>query len=380
MDNYRPDGSVESSNSTNADNMHQNETSFDHNIYRCLVLNRITVDDNLNISRGNPSPEVMYRVIIIGGFNDGKIIDNARPKSMFGGPFNADEVVFRENTVKETQNLNTLTADGDIVYVTFVNGNIYDPIIIGSDKSPPLDRGATAARTADGQRWLWQFNSVRSLIDRTGKWIRTRFGGKVNPNTGALEPDSGSEVENSVQEIWEDGKITRSVSTDGVVETTEGVVEGNPVNKFTREFSSGLKLEQDGNGDVLERTFASGLSIKEDGANDTITILTVDEKTQAIINGNDGIVTISVEDGASILTMNKDGEITLTAQGVVNLDAPEVNVGDNSTLAATLFEKLKVAIDTHVHPIPGNMGPPATGVPVVPLIDIIGSVTVKVND
>lgn len=327
---FRDDGSVESANSTNADNLSQNETSFDGNIYRCLVLDRYFNDDEINPTSNNPSPSTLYRVIVIGGFNDGKIIDNVRPSKMFGGPFNNEETVFRTNTIKETQNLSTINADGDIVYVAFVNQNIYDPVIIGCETSP-LDKKRSSASKADGTRWTWEFNAIRNLIDKTGKWIKTKFVGKTNSNNGEYEPTE--EVE--IKESWETEKITK-------------------------EFKTGLKIE-------------------EDGANDKVSITTNGE-VLTTVDGKSGTVTIDVK-GSSVVTVNQDGTITLTADTKINLLAPEVDVGDAAALSATRFEALKAEFDKHVHNAPqAPAGIIPTTPPLAPLISVVGSATVKIND
>ena len=351
---FRDDGSVESANSTNNDTMSQNEVSYDSSIYRCLVLDRYFSDSQLNITGLTSSPSMMYRVIVIGGFNDGKIIDNVRPANFFGGPYNNEDRVYRINTIKETQDLKGNDMDGDIVYVTFINQNIYDPVIIGCDTSP-LDNKRSTATAEDGSRWTWEFNALRNVIDKAGKWIRTRFSGKANEETGEYEPDPENEVKIQVQETWEDGKTTKIVSDDAVTETTEG----KDVEKHTRTMKSGLKVEQDGINDVMK--------------------ITTKGNVVATFDGKSGKVTID-SDGSSVVEINKDGTVTVTANTKINLLAPEVDVGDSAALSSTLFEKLKQEFDKHTHQSNSILTPAPSSPPLVPLIDVVGSQTVKVND
>lgn len=382
MTNMRDDGSIESANSTNYDNMYQNDVDFDNGIYRCLVVERYFTDDRQNRTKDSQNPAVIYKCIIMGGFHEGKTIDNVKVASWLGGQFNYDERIFRPTTLTETQEIVAEETDGDVVYVTFVNGNTYDPIIIGCD-TQPLDSDKTGATKEDGARSVREYNGIKTLIDKMGVWIRTRFGGKINPETNALEPDEEKMVKIEVQETWEDGKITVEVSDDSYIETIEGAnAEGEPIQKTTRTYKEGLKIEEDAKNDKITRTFKDGMKIEEDGMNDKITV-TTKGNVIATFDGQSGLVTIDVE-GASILEINKDGTVTVTANTKINLLAPEVDVGDSAALSSTLFEKLKQEFDKHTHPFAYVAGIiPAQGTsnpPLVPLIDVVGSQTVKVND
>ena len=373
----REDGSVESANSTNNDNMYQNDVQFDNSVYRCLFVERYFIDDPNNRTKDSQNPATTYKCIILGGFNEGRVIDNVKVASWIGGQFNYDERIFRPTTLIETQDLELAKTDGDIVYVTFINGNIYDPVIIGCD-TQPLDADKTGATKEQGTRAVREFNGLKTLITKMGVWIRTRFGGKINEETGEFEPDPEKKAKIEVQETWEDGKITTEVSDDAYVETIEGNdAEGNPVQKTTRTYKEGLKIEEDAKEDFIKITTKGGLKNTIDGKNDVIVTETAGGE-KVTIDGNGG--TIQLDANGVTIDINKSGEITLTASNKVNVLAPLVDVGDSAALSSTLFEKLKAEFDKHTHQSNSILTPAPSSPPLVPLISVVGSQTVKVND
>jgi hypothetical protein len=317
----RNDGSVQPSSTPTPENAGRRE---DFAIYRCVISKVIYADDPTNITTNSGNPRVLYDVVVLGGFSSGQIISNCRLASTLGGDTSFYERVLRASTI-EVSGSRLSSSDGDIVYVAFVQGHTGYPVIIALDNGINT-AGKIGANLTDGPRSIMQFNGVREEINKDGEWIFQRNGGTANSVKGSFEPASAAEV-------------TFNILKD---------------EKHTRIFKSGLTIEENGKDDKVKITTTGG-AIAE-------------------IDGKSGKITLTK--GATIIELDGTGDKISLKSGFIDLGA---SVSD----FAVLFTELLNAFNTHSHPFiditPGGPVPSVTMPPVAPMLQTVGSLTVKVQ-
>lgn len=295
----RADGSIRSSNIPS--NLSASRLEIDYGTYRCMVIESYYIDNDRNVTFSNR--QVTYDCLILGGYEDGQIIPNAKLVNYLGGQYNYHERVLRksEKPFSGEGKVNSSNQKGDIVYVQYV-GKTSNPIIIGLG-THFLDKDTTGATKEDGHRWVEEYNGVNTHINRTGEWEFVRKGGVLNTEKGyfipadrSIEEEDGEASEELFQArlkfsdnimLWEDPAssiefkkteklLTRTVGRDLDAEGNEQgpaayteVIDG-AAEKATITFKSGLILSIDGVGDKVDIVTKGGASISVDGVTGTI--------------------------------------------------------------------------------------------------------------
>jgi hypothetical protein len=328
----RWDGSVQSSNTPLASNQVK-----DHGIYRCIVTKVYFADDSSNISKNAQNPEVLYDVVVLGGFKGGQTINNARMSYGQGGNTSFQETILTPST----QSLTTTTLskqDGDVVYVVFNQGNPDYPLIVGVAKGLKQDNAATAAQSP---RKIEQYNGIQQEVNNKGEHIFTQFGGKLDSNN-AFQANTTPQY-------------TRTITADGKVVETH---------------SAGLSVSIDGKNDLIEIFTSGGADLKVDGKNNAVGILT-QGGTSVKVDGKGNMITISA--GSTEIVV--DG-----ASGKISLKGGIVELGSSVSDFVTMFSALSQAYNAHTHMVPqAPAGVLPSMPPMLPLLQSVGSATVKVQ-
>lgn len=335
----RPDGSVQSASTPTETNVGRGS---DHALYRCVITKVIYVGDPANITTNSSNPRVMYDAVVLGGYASGQIVSNCRLASDLGGNSAYYERVLRACT-KDISNSRLSDADGDVVFVQFVQGHTAYPVIVALDNGINTV-GKIGASLSDGPRSIREYNGVRETINKDGEFIQEVKGGSANPEKGGFEPASAA-------------LVTTTISKD---------------EKITRTFKSGLTIVEDGAGDKVSRTLKGGISIVEDGKADKVTVTTAGGAI-VDIDGKGGKITLTK--GATIIELDGNGD-------KISLKGGFVDLGSSVSDFAVLFTELLTAFNTHTHiyvapAIPA--GPAPTTPPVAPMLQTVGSLTVKVQ-
>lgn len=335
----RPDGSVQSSSTPTEANVGRGS---DFGMYRCVVTKVIYVGDPANVTTNSSNPRVLYDCVVLGGFASGQILSNCRLSSDLGGTTSFYERVLRACT-DDISNSRLSDADGDVVYVQFVQGHTGYPTIVALDNGI-VTVGKIGASKDEGPRSIREYNGVRETINKDGELIQEVKGGVPDSDKGGFEPNSSV-------------LITTKISKD---------------EKVTRTFKSGLTIVEDGAGDKITKTLKGGISIVEDGKADKVTITTAGGAI-VDIDGAGGKITLTK--GSTIIELDGNGDKISLKGGFVDLGA---SVSD----FAVLFTELLTAFNTHTHmyvlpAIPA--GPAPTTPPVAPMMQTVGSQTVKVQ-
>lgn len=314
---YRPDLSIESANTPTSYNV---QRTVDTTTYRCMVLDVTYVDDANNITKNGDNPQVLYKVVILGGFKEGQTISNVRAGSLLGGNYNFHEQVYRKSSkILNKDPLNT--HDGDIVFVQFIQGDPKAPIILGCGTNA-LDKDNTGATKLLGPQNVIQYNGVHQLINKTGEFQITRKGGIFDEKKGYFIPvDSTTEKSDSKETfqakfhlldnkmLWSDPKssilfekdtqkytlsVGKSGEGDDALPMYTKVIDG-VIEKSITTYKSGLIIEEDGAGDKIITTFKSGLKIEEDGTGDKVKITTAGGAVIKVEGGKVAIGSSSAE-------------------------------------------------------------------------------------
>lgn len=333
----RFDGSLQSSNVPTI----QNVTGRDDNqMYRCMVIKVLFVDDRDNITTNADNPQVLYDVVILGGEAAGQVISNCRLSSILGGNNNYFERILRGSS-KKLNKARLSEHDGDIVFVQFVQGHSGYPIIIAMDRG--IKANYEAATAEDGQRIRWEFNGVFQEINKSGEYCIVRHGGNI---------------------------------VDGVFVPNEEVSYSKCLlknEKVEERFFSGLKNDWDGKLDLHTREYKGGLKVTEDGKNDKVEISTVGGAVIEV-DGKSGKITISK--GSTVIELD-------SASDKISLKGGFVDLGSSVSDFAVLFTELLTTFNTHSHPFtditPGGPVPSVTMPPLAPMLASVGSTTVKVQ-
>jgi len=273
----------------------------DYGLYRCMITEVLYVDDPKNISMKSANPEVLYKVVILGGSATGQTLSQVRL---------AQYLNYSERTLtptsKDISKVKLSEHDGDIVMVQFIQGHDAYPMIIGMAKALSDMSGA---KKADGPRLIEIYNGYIRNINNKGELIETLAMGQVKE--GRFVPNKESLI-----------KIDK-LSTEQIVTT----------------FKSGLKITEDGKNDVIIQKFAGGLTATFDGKNDKAEIKTAAGAT-ATVDGKSSKVTIKV--GATeVIIDGNSGKITLKGE--------MIDLGASVADFVTQFTQLATAFATHMH-------------------------------
>ena len=308
----------------------------DNQLYRCIVVKRYFVDDELNITQNAPNPQVLYDCAILGGFQEGQTISNCRLASWLGGQYNYAERVLRANQ-KPLNEIPLKEQDGDIVLVQYIQGQNMAPMIVGMG-TQPKDGDATGATIEDGPRWVEQYNGVETKIDKEGNWSLVRKGGMLDAETNSFIPEES------------EANFTGSITLSG---TKANITSGKNT----------VTLDQEA---------------------DTITISNEDGGSIIITAGN---IEITNRDNAKISLTGTNLEITgvdtttVNSNNRIELNAGMVNVGTGAAFHSTIFENLKKAFENHIHMVPQAMaGQLPSQKPLVPLTPNVGSRSVSIKE
>lgn len=313
----RHDGSVQSSSTPTPDRGRKD----DYAMYRCVITKVIYTDDPANVTQNASNPRVLYEAIILGGYAAGQIVSNARLSSELGGESGFYERVLRSCS-KDISNSRLSDADGDIVYIQFVQGHTGFPVIVAMDNGIHTS-GKIGAKSSEGPRSIKEYNGVRETINKDGEYKQEVKGGSAKSEKGAFTANAEALVKT---EITKDEKLT-----------------------FT--FKSGLVVQLDGAGDKTTFTTKGGAIINVDGTGGKITLTK----------------------GATIIELDGNGD-------KISLKGGFVDLGSSVSDFAVLFTELLTAFNTHTHNAPqAPAGTLPTTPPIAPMLKTVGSQTVKVQ-
>ncbi len=334
---FRPDGSIQSSATPTLQNIGD---APDYALYRCMVTSIIYTDSPSNITSKATNPRVLYDVVVLGGFASGQTMSNCRLASDLGGNDSYWERILRAST-KDISKGRLSDGDGDIVFVQFIQGHSGYPVIIALDHGMNTT-GITGATQAQGPRSLTQFNGVQEEINKDGELIIRVKGGVATAAKGKFAPSA----------------------------TPLATFKTDKTEKHTRTYKSGLAIAEDGANDKITETFKGGLSVVRDGTGDKVTFTTAGG---AIIDVDGAGGKITLTKGSTIVEI--DG-----ASDKISLKGGLVDLGSSVSDFAVLFTQLLTAFNTHTHLGDGPSIPPApTSPPLAPMLQTVGSLTVKVQ-
>lgn len=354
---YRPDGSIQSALTPTADNVGRES---DHALYRCMVTKVVYVDDANNITTSASNPRVLYDVVVLGGFASGQVISNCRLSSDLGGNTAYWERVLKASD-KDISAKGMADADGDVVYVQFIQGHTGFPVIIGLDNG--LKNSEIGAKKADGPRSVRKYNGVKEEINKDGELIITRSGGTANAEKGGFKPAAA--VESTIK-LGKDEKITISTKS-GPTTTVDGKAD-----KVVVSTKAGAKATLDGKADKIELATTAGAKATLDGKADKVTI-TTSAAAEIEIDGQGGKITL--KKGSTIIELDSNS-------GKISLKGDFVDLGSSVSDFAVLFTELLTAFNTHTHPFVDLTPVPVPSVtmpPTAPMLQTVGSLTVKVQ-
>lgn len=226
----RQNGSIQSANLPTYGSLRKNEVAKDFGIYRCMVTEVFFTNDQNNTTFVNK--QVTYEAIILGGRKEGQIITNIRNTNQLGGQYNYHERIFRKTFRPFSgQNSQDLPEQkGDIIYVSFIDGDTSLPIIIGCG-THPLDVDTTGATKEDGMLFRQEYNGIFQSINKDGEFELIRKGGTYNaegqyfvPADRAEEEENGKAAEEKFQfkmqflkgkAVWEDPNNIMTIDKEG---------------------------------------------------------------------------------------------------------------------------------------------------------------------
>lgn len=265
-----------------------------------------------------PNARVLYEVVILGGTRSGQILTQVRAASELGGLDNFAETIFQPSS-KDLTETPLQDHDGDIVFVSFIQGDQNYAVIIAADVGLNTTQ-RIGATSEDGIREIRQFNGFKIEVNKSGEYFLTRQGG---------------------------------TNVEGVFKPSEDEPE--------------YRLENI-NGEKVTETFKSGLKIEKDGIADKV-VVTSKEGAVVTIDGPGGVITLT--HGNTTITIDSQGRISLTGE-MVDLGAA---VSDLVLLGLQTI----TAHNTHFHLQPALPGSPPTTPPTAPMPTSVMSTSVAVQ-
>jgi len=214
--------------------------------------------------------------------------------------------------------------NGALVVVSFLNASIDKPYISNLLDNPRAD----GAKRSDGIRKLGSFRGIEYEINKDGE-LRITQNSAPNP-------------------------------------------DGSPSNSAI----AGTEFKVDKNGDI---SFSSNAGQEFNIKRSDATITLTDGTNTITIDQNANTMTLDTG-GSTVLIDGASGDITATGSNKITLAGAFVDLGASVTDFVAKFTDLQTAFNLHTHAIPGNVGPPSTTPPTGPLMDIVKSETVKVQD
>lgn len=387
---YRQDNSFKSSNNRGSKSI---EAQKDFGIYRALITKIYYSDDEKNTTNKELATEVLYEVQIVGGPRDGQIFSDARLVSNLGGISNYTEITLKPTTTPTGADFanSALTFDdvnslnGDLVYIQFVNGNVYSPLIIGGSKHTlNTNKGVTVEEKS---QYKTQFNGISTKIDKDGifSWIKSK--GQFQtllPNPSGANPTFFQEQYVPFPGFEEAIKVTLdnnflftfkmntapdqgiSVVLDGMADTfnittlvgSSFLIDGT-ADKFSATTKAGMAVIIDGINDKFNLTSLIGAAIELDGLSDKLSFLTT-AGSSLIVSGTDG-VTAQDAAGDKILLSNGAVELTNASGAFLKMDATGFLKFGNSS-GDVLKDILQELIKTLTTEAPSGFGAPLTNV------------------
>jgi len=288
MAKLRSDGSRQSANAPDSRFLLKNKTQRDFGIYRCMITKVHYVGDSENFTFQNQ--QVTYSAIIQGGDKEGQEIENIKSTDRFGGQYNYSERIWRPINYKSSglSNKSFSENEGDIVYVSYIQGDTTNPIIIAGGVQL-LDLDSTGATRSIGPILKEEYNGVLKHVNKDGEFSLIRKGGVFQSAEGYFLPqDKAPGTTKDVFEakmLWTENsmwwgdpqtyleflktekKSTLSVGNGEIVQTWDA---GN--NLLTIVFKSGLTITANGAEDKAHISLASGDVLEIDGATNKITL------------------------------------------------------------------------------------------------------------
>jgi len=350
----RPDGSIQSGNTPTPANL---QYVTDTKMYRAIVT-KVNFVDSQNFTQDAANPRVLYDVVVLGGSASGQVITSCRLSTDLASNNNFHERGLKATT-KALNETPIQDQDGDVVFVTFIQGDQNYPVITGLDNGANTqnDLGATPE---DGVREIRQFNGIRQETNKVGEYTFSRQGGVVEEEV--FKGDTG-DPKYKLELL--DVETLKETFKSGLIREVDGEAD-----VITKTFDGGLILSEDGKADKYTRTFNGGLTITEDGAGDK--------------------VTISTSGGGVIVVDGPGSKITLThGSTVINLDALTgkialvgdfVDIGNSVSDFAVLFTELLGQFNSHFHQAPqAPSGTLPTTPPTAPMLPSVGSTTIQIQ-
>lgn len=316
---YRRDKSAASSNNPRVMGDRRDQAI---GLFKAMVMDVVYTDDDANTTQDSDAPEVLYRVMVLGGPRDGQSFENARDLNIYGGvknyserPWKKARTLTKQDPASQFSTESLQELNGDVVYISFLNGDPDYPVILGGAKHAKAEH--TGATEEEGIRRVVNFNGIKLLVDRDGviEWSKTN--GAHSPLTGEFEEEVGES---------ESVKVTL-----------------NNERQLVLEYSTGLKVEVDGKDDKISFTLASGAVVVMDSVDDSFKY-TGKEGIEARVSGTDDKFNVTTKGGASVVVEAGDKITAKDSAGAkVAIDGGNVEAKD-STGAGVKFAGGKVAM------------------------------------
>lgn len=297
----------------------------DYGLYRAMIFGFAYADDiRKNPTANAKTAEILYSVVILGGFKEGQLVTGVRLSKALGGKYNYHAQ--RLNKTTKPSGTSLKDHDGDIVYLQFTQGDTDYPIITSYGINPQ-DENKSSIRKLDGPSYRWQYNGIFEGIDKNGNLNLKIKGGKYDQAKDDFAPNADADT--AIDVLFDPTKETYT------------------------------------------RTFKTGLVVTEDGKNQKIDIDAGKGQAKVNVDGKNKKITITA--GSTFVEI--DG-----ASGKIKLSGANVELGASISDFVTMFTELCSAFNTHTHTYaPGPGAPTPTTPPMAPLLSTVGSQTVKVQ-
>lgn len=309
--------------------------SIGNQLLRGQVLRVIPVDAKENTSGGS---YVQYEVALENGRGGVSSVFARRMSSVYGANDYEEEILEPAEFAFKGANDNTNNfgnRNGAIVVVSFLNGNINDPVILGSIAHPKKP----GAKKDDGVRYVKLFRGVKVEINKDGEWSVT-YQSPFGPDGKLKAEDTGP----SFIKLDKTGSLDINLKKGTIKQKHDVVSE-----KTDFEYKTGLKVTYDGKGDKVTFTTKGGTKVEIDGTKK-----------------------VTVTAGSSIVTI-KDGKIELSGD--------LVDVGTGASALAALGPQLISWLTSHTHLYnPGPGSPTPSQPPTTPPPTSLLSKSVKLKD